>query len=189
MSMIMIINRSLFLLLIIEMSSYISNAKTIQAKVFDVTKYGAIADARTDNTKVHKPSVSLFSLQISENILHICYLFLQAFLSAWSDACKWNGKSRVLVPKGTFLLNSITFSGPCKRPIAFTLVGTLQAPTNHFSMENGQWISFRYITGLAVNGGGVLNGEGASSWKYAKTTEYLPIVSSIFPSLICCYYF
>ncbi|KAJ0047054.1 hypothetical protein Pint_04937 [Pistacia integerrima] len=50
-------------------------------KIFDVSKYGAVADGRTDNTK--------------------------AFREAWDDACKWQeGKARVrvYVPIGTFYL-------------------------------------------------------------------------------------
>ncbi|KAK3187849.1 hypothetical protein Dsin_027410 [Dipteronia sinensis] len=119
-------------------------------KVFDVTKYGAIPKSLTANT--------------------------QAFARAWSDACKWNGKSMVLVPAGNFMLGSITFIGPCKNPIAFTLKGTLKAPSNLSVMNKDQWISFRYVTGLVVNGGGTFDGNGVSNWKSVTPNSYsLPI--------------
>ncbi|KAL5784374.1 hypothetical protein ACOSQ2_006766 [Xanthoceras sorbifolium] len=147
MGLLMVFVRVLFLILV--MLQIGTNAK-IQPKVFDVTRYGAIANGRTDNTK--------------------------AFERAWSDACKWNGKSRVLVPRGTFLVGSITFLGPCKYSIAFTLKGILKAPSNPSVMTSDQWISFRYVNQLAVNGGGSFDGQGASSWKSInKNSKALPI--------------
>ncbi|KAK1592895.1 hypothetical protein Q3G72_032120 [Acer saccharum] len=146
----MVIGRVLFVMVMLEM---ISNGNANQSKlykVFDVTKYGAIPNSRTANT--------------------------QAFARAWSDACKWNGKSRVLVPAGEFMLGSIKFIGPCKNPIAFILKGTLKAPSNPSEMKKDQWISFRYVTGLVVNGGGTFDGNGVSSWKsVTPNSNPLPI--------------
>lgn len=87
-----------------------------------------------------------------------------------------------MVPPGTFWVGSLTFQGPCKGPIALTLRGKLMAPPNHLDMKGSEWISFRYITGLVVNGGGSLHGQGAYSWKYQhNSNKPLPIVSiSIF---------
>ncbi|KAK0608256.1 hypothetical protein LWI29_027986 [Acer saccharum] len=149
----MVIGRVLFVMVMLEM---ISNGNANQSKlykVFDVTKYGAIPNSRTANT--------------------------QAFARAWSDACKWNGKSRVLVPAGEFMLGSIKFIGPCKNPIAFILKGTLKAPSNPSVMKKDHWISFRYVTGLVVNGGGTFDGNGVSSWKsVTPNSNPLPITPS-----------
>ncbi|KAK6142233.1 hypothetical protein DH2020_022581 [Rehmannia glutinosa] len=82
----------------------------LPSKTFNVVKYGAIADGNTDNA--------------------------QAFLKAWKDACKYGGKSRIWVPKGTFLLGSVSFEG------------------------------FRCVNDLTVKGGGVLDGQGHAAWPY-----------------------
>ncbi|KAK1592565.1 hypothetical protein Q3G72_027081 [Acer saccharum] len=74
------------------------------------------------------------------------------------------------------MLGSITFIGPCKNPIAFILKGTLKAPSNPSVMKKDQWISFRYVTGLVVNGGGTFDGNGVSSWKsVTPNSNPLPI--------------
>ncbi|KAK0608469.1 hypothetical protein LWI29_031163 [Acer saccharum] len=71
------------------------------------------------------------------------------------------------------MLGSITFIGPCKNPIAFTLKGTLKAPSNPSVMNKEQWISFRYVTGLVVNGGGTFDGNGVT-----PNSNPLPITPS-----------
>ncbi|XP_031285748.1 exopolygalacturonase-like [Pistacia vera] len=108
-------------------------------KIFDVRKYGAVADGRTDNTK--------------------------AFREAWDDACKWQeGKARVYVPIGTFYLNSVTLTGPCKNAIQFLIKGTLKSLNNLRFMESDRWITSRHANRLVVTGGGILDGQGSSAW-------------------------
>ncbi|KAM1902292.1 hypothetical protein ACFX14_031020 [Malus domestica] len=60
-------------------------------KIFDITKYGAVGDGRTDDSP--------------------------AFLKSWGDIC--NGENdavlTLLVTEGkTFMLQPIKFEGPCK---------------------------------------------------------------------------
>ncbi|KAL7129177.1 hypothetical protein ABFS83_13G046600 [Erythranthe nasuta] len=109
-------------------------------KIFDVTKYGAVANGKTDAS--------------------------QAFLRAWRDACRYYGRSRVWIPKGTYFVGSVTFEGPCNGPIAFLIKGTLKAPTNPQHFLGDTWIGFRYVDSLTVKGGGYLDGQGASAWKF-----------------------
>ncbi|KAI9196915.1 hypothetical protein LWI28_028058 [Acer negundo] len=150
MGLMMVFGRVLFVMVMLEMVSNGNANESKLYKVFDVTKYGAIPNSRTAYT--------------------------QAFARAWSDACKWNGKSRVLVPAGEYMLGSITFIGPCKNPISFNLKGTLKAPSNPSVMMKDQWISFRYVTGLVINGGGTFDGNGVSSWKsVTPNSNPLPI--------------
>ncbi|KAH7573055.1 hypothetical protein JRO89_XS03G0058400 [Xanthoceras sorbifolium] len=77
MGLLMVFVRVLFLILVMLQMG--TNAK-IQQKVFDVTRYGAIADGRTNNTK--------------------------AFERAWSDACKWNGKRTLKAPSNPSVMTS-----------------------------------------------------------------------------------
>ncbi|KAH0986402.1 hypothetical protein GBA52_013579 [Prunus armeniaca] len=128
-----------------------------QPKFFNVMDYGAVGGGRTDNSK--------------------------AFLKAWSDACQWNGKSRVVVPQGTFKLYPVIFSGPCNGPIAFVIRGTLKATTDPSSFSAHSWINFRYVDELTVSGGGTLDGQGASAWhlnncRSNPQCQALPITSS-----------
>ncbi|RVW54580.1 Exopolygalacturonase clone GBGE184 [Vitis vinifera] len=73
------------------------------ATVFDVTKYGAVADGKTDN--------------------------VEAFMKTWLAACHWRGTSTVLIPEGKFLVGQATFEGPCNspNPIVFEARGTVLA--------------------------------------------------------------
>ncbi|XP_059668779.1 exopolygalacturonase-like [Cornus florida] len=108
-------------------------------KVFDVTTYGAVADGKTDNAK--------------------------AFLTAWTDACQWKGRSRVLIPsKGTYVLSSMTFKGPCKGPISVLIKGVLKAPSD--PSYGDHWITFQYIDRLVVKGGGTLDAQGTYAWSH-----------------------
>ncbi|THU73780.1 hypothetical protein C4D60_Mb04t26460 [Musa balbisiana] len=103
-----------------------------------------------------------------------------AFLAAWDAACKSSGKVKILVPSGTYLLNPVKFSGPCRdvqtlefmlqaRPQADILQGTLKATTdlNKFRNDEG-WVQFGRVDGLTVTGGGTFDGQGAVTWPYNK---------------------
>ncbi|OIW04810.1 hypothetical protein TanjilG_15350 [Lupinus angustifolius] len=105
--------------------------------IYNVRNYDAIANGKNDDSK--------------------------AFLKAWSDACKSRVSASVVVPEGTYRLNPIVFTGPCKASITFKLKGTLIAPTNNPSTGT-TWIDFRYLNHLTVTGGGKLDGQGASAW-------------------------
>ncbi|KAL3652470.1 hypothetical protein CASFOL_002151 [Castilleja foliolosa] len=109
-------------------------------KFFVVTNYGAVADGRTDNGP--------------------------AFLKAWNDACAYHGKSAVWVPRGTYMVGSVSFVGPCNGPIAFLIKGSLRAPTDPNKFYTDKWIGFRYVDHLTLSGGGYLDGQGQFAWPY-----------------------
>ena len=94
------------------------------------------------------------------------WIFCQAFLKAWKEACEWTGRARVWIPIGTYRVNSVKFEGPCKGPIAFVIKGYLKAPTEPSLFITQNWINFRYINNLTVSGGGVLDGQGKEAWAY-----------------------
>ncbi|VVA95735.1 unnamed protein product [Arabis nemorensis] len=111
-------------------------------KIFDVRRYGARGDGKTDNAI--------------------------AFTKAWKEACEWKGNPRVYVyvPFGTFYLGGVTFAGPCKSRISFIIKGTLLAPKEANVIKQDTWIIFRYVDNLAVSGGGILDGQGSYSWRH-----------------------
>ncbi|KAK9127483.1 hypothetical protein Syun_016280 [Stephania yunnanensis] len=86
------------------------------SNVFDVTKYGAIGDGKTDDS--------------------------HAFLNAWASACSSTlSTSTLFVPKGkTFLLKPVTFHGPCKSTsvtVQFTDFQSLGEATSKAMVQHG----------------------------------------------------
>ncbi|ESQ27273.1 hypothetical protein EUTSA_v10018650mg [Eutrema salsugineum] len=108
-------------------------------KIFNVRKYGARSDGKTDNAI--------------------------AFTKAWKEACQWKGNPSVYVPFGTFYLGGVTFTGPCKSRISFIIKGTLLAPKEANAIKQDTWIIFKYVDYLTVSGGGTLDGQGSYSWR------------------------
>ncbi|KAL6618714.1 hypothetical protein ACP70R_033853 [Stipagrostis hirtigluma subsp. patula] len=115
-----------------------------QDTVFNVVNFGAKGDGVTDDT--------------------------QAFQEAWAAACKVEA-STVLVPSELeFVVGPISFSGPyCKRNILFQLNGTILARTSARAWGSGllQWLEFTKLTGIAIQGSGVINGRGQEWWTYS----------------------
>ncbi|CAA7056665.1 unnamed protein product [Microthlaspi erraticum] len=122
-----------------------SSSATIP-KVFDVQSYGAKGDGKTDNTN--------------------------AFTNAWKDACAYNGRSRVYIPRGTFYLGGVTFKGPCSGKISFFIDGTLLAPSNNDDIKSDTWISFQYIDYLTITGSGIIDGQGKESWPHDECYKH-----------------
>ncbi|KAK6125180.1 hypothetical protein DH2020_041081 [Rehmannia glutinosa] len=111
--------------------------------IFNVMNYGAVGNGRTDDS--------------------------QAFLKAWKAACQAQSTTPVvLVPqKQTFLLNPLTFNGPCKSSRIYMLVsGKIIAPVKAAwsGKQRHAWIIFSYVNGLIVKGKGVIDGQGPSWW-------------------------
>ncbi|KAK2443213.1 putative polygalacturonase [Trifolium repens] len=135
----------LFALLLVSIASPSLCSNT--SNTFDIVKYGAKGDGNTDDSN--------------------------AFLKAWEGACgsTTEGTPTVIVPTGkTFMTQPFTFQGPCKSTtINVVISGNITAPESREnwksnSNDRDSWITFNHISGLVVNGGGTLNGQGASWW-------------------------
>lgn len=78
------------------------------------------------------------------------------------------------------MLGPVTFMGPCKNqnPLTVQILGTIKAiaDISEFPGEGQEWVNFKNINGLIVNGGGTFDGQGSSSWKYRdpKTNNNAP---------------
>ncbi|OWM86971.1 hypothetical protein CDL15_Pgr016007 [Punica granatum] len=107
-------------------------------KVFNVEMFGAVGNGKTDNTK--------------------------AFSDAFRSACQYNGRSRILVPMGTFLVWSNVYKGPCKGPIDFKVKGNIKAHAGPVGLDH--WFTFRYIDRLSITGGGTFDGQGHTAWPH-----------------------
>ncbi|XP_050205673.1 exopolygalacturonase clone GBGA483-like [Mercurialis annua] len=121
----------LFLLLLIT--------KAQGVKRFDVKKYGAKADGKTDDS--------------------------EAIKSAWKDACESKLASTVVIGKGKYMVGPLKFKGPCKNPITIQVHGNIKAPVDieRFVSQDG-WIVFKNINGLQVLGSGSFDGQGSIHW-------------------------
>ncbi|XP_073104391.1 exopolygalacturonase-like [Elaeis guineensis] len=90
--------------------------------------------------------------------------FLFAFSDAWKAACEFNGSASLAIPQGTF------FVGP----------GTLKAPSSLNSFTRVGWLEFSHLDKLVVDGGGILDGQGAEAWNLTtcpgrKNCKNLPL--------------
>eukprot|EP01018_Ginkgo_biloba_P014836 Gb_33196 [translate_table: standard] len=115
----------------------------MNSELFNVNQHGAKGDAKTDDSK--------------------------AFLAAWQAACNCSSPSIVYVPSGKFLLNPVSFQGPCMNDnITMQVIGELIASADK-SLWNGEdsnyWLQFKDVNRLTVEGGGSLDGQGASWWE------------------------
>ncbi|KAK3437588.1 exopolygalacturonase [Eucalyptus grandis] len=120
------------------------NPAHARVKVFDVRKFGAVGDGKTENSK--------------------------AFLDAWRQACQYKGayRRRLYVPLGTYRLWPVVFEGPCAGLIIVTIKGVLKGPDDPSTFSLNHWITFQYIDGMRIHGGGTLDGQGHHAWPYNK---------------------
>ncbi|CAA0809428.1 Probable polygalacturonase [Striga hermonthica] len=125
-----------FLFALVSLILSFSNGYEIDEDIFNVIDYGATSDGYTDNSK--------------------------AFLEAWDAACSSLIDSpRVYVPPdGTFLLNPVTFQGPCNAlRISFVIhlacgMGWMQV--NGYDLQismDSVWMGSGTSTGRANPGG------------------------------------
>ncbi|RRT71101.1 hypothetical protein BHM03_00009069 [Ensete ventricosum] len=107
--------------------------------------------------------------------MYVC----QAFLAAWSAACRFKGKAAFVVPKGTFKLSPVHFEGPCYdgRSPSVRIRGVLQALAG-FSDDN-YWIKFSDLNRLSMGGGGEIDGQGADSWSGNKCDKDCKLSSTV----------
>ncbi|KAG2706263.1 hypothetical protein I3760_05G095900 [Carya illinoinensis] len=117
--------------------------------LFDVMRFGARADGRTDDTR--------------------------AFRAAWKEACEASGSVNLVIPKGTYLIGPIKFAGPCNNVSSLTVLmkGHLKATTNlsNYGFSAG-WVEFGRVEGLTLTGGGTFDGQGAKAWPYNNCSTH-----------------
>ncbi|XP_012839043.1 PREDICTED: polygalacturonase [Erythranthe guttata] len=118
------------------------------SSAYNVVSFGARGDGRTDSTS--------------------------AFLRAWTAACNSVTPASVSVPRGIFLIRSVSFVGPCKNRILFQISGTLVAPDNYNVVGNSQfWILFYKVSRLSVVGG-IIDAKGSKFWSCRRSGGNCP---------------
>ncbi|KAK6947017.1 Glycoside hydrolase, family 28 [Dillenia turbinata] len=115
-----------------------------QIKEYDIRKYGARADGKTDNSKV--------------------------ILNVWNIACQAKGRNLVYIPPGVFMTTAVRLKGPCNGQMLFQIKGVLKASSDpQLGIDN--WISFQWMEELTVFGHGTFDGQGAYAWPYNNCKE------------------
>ncbi|KAL4202240.1 hypothetical protein AMTRI_Chr02g220100 [Amborella trichopoda] len=110
--------------------------------IFDVRSYGAVGDCSTDDT--------------------------QAFIEAWNEACQTESGTLLAPSDYNFTITSTIFSGPCKPGFTFQIDGTLMPPDGPDCWPNDdskkQWLVFYRVDGMALQGNGLIEGNGEKWW-------------------------
>ncbi|XP_050375280.1 probable polygalacturonase At1g80170 [Argentina anserina] len=135
---------------VITASSEHEHANTTRA-TFNVLDYGAVSGGHKDNAL--------------------------AFWEAWNATCNSEAeRSTLVIPKLRFLVNPITFYGPCKpQRIHFLILGKILAPKSPEAWRDfdpGQWLAFHGVNGLELAGPGSINGRGSGWWN--QSCRYHP---------------
>ncbi|KAL9228217.1 hypothetical protein vseg_003822 [Gypsophila vaccaria] len=107
--------------------------------VFDVTKFGAKGDGKPDYNEDGESTVGL------------------AFVQAWLKACNSLGPSTVLIPKGTFAVAQVLFSGPCQSTVTVDLQGNIIADPDVSQFPNNELLVFQQVEGAKLAGPGSIN--------------------------------
>ncbi|XP_019184043.1 PREDICTED: exopolygalacturonase-like [Ipomoea nil] len=113
----------------------------VEAEIFNVYSFAAISDEEDSDITA-------------------------ALEEGWSLACQGSNddKNTVLIPKGTFSLKAVTFSGPCNAPITFQVDGNVKAPAGASVGGAEQWVLFTDVQGLTISGTGTFDGLGDTAW-------------------------
>ncbi|XP_026377665.1 polygalacturonase-like [Papaver somniferum] len=141
----------LFSLQLIVLLFIVAFPLSTSAATYNVLHYGAKPNGRTDSTK--------------------------PFLLAWSMACKSKKPATMWIPRGTYLVKTIVFGGPCKsKRVTVQIDGKIQAPpSKNFRIIGNyrNWILFHGIYGLTINGG-ILDGRGSNFWDCRRAGANCP---------------
>ncbi|XP_074267525.1 exopolygalacturonase clone GBGE184-like [Silene latifolia] len=162
----MAINNNVIVLGLLISSMYSGLATTAFAlpAVFDVTKYGAVGDGSPATTDDGDSANSL------------------AFIQAWRAACDSPGVTRVIIPKGTFMVGPVLFSGPCKSTVTVEIQGIVLANPDVTLYSEPEWILFENVDGVTLTGTGVVDGNGPKTWSLndcSKSSDCAPLPTSI----------
>ncbi|KAJ0518461.1 putative endo-polygalacturonase [Helianthus annuus] len=128
-----------FLLVITITTTVLFTETSVAAATYNVDKLGAKPDGKTDSTK--------------------------AFMAAWSRACGSEKPAIMYVPKGTYMVGGMLFSGPCKNGnVTVQIDGALKAPSNYSVLAKAQsWLLLQHVQGVNIVGG-VMDANGAGLW-------------------------
>ncbi|XP_024988613.1 polygalacturonase At1g48100 [Cynara cardunculus var. scolymus] len=134
-------------------SGHFCNSTTI----FNILSFGAKANGVSDDSK--------------------------KLIGAWKAACKVPGGVLQIPLNHNFLIKPITLQGPCMGHIIFQIDGTLLAPPKIGTWSKSnlyQWINFKWVYNLTIQGSGTIDGQGCNWWDPIKSKH----ISDIKPTAL-----
>ncbi|XP_021763032.1 exopolygalacturonase-like [Chenopodium quinoa] len=137
-------------------------AHTSESSIFDVTKFDAKGNGKPEYTEDGENSNSL------------------AFIQAWQKACNSIGPSKLVIPKGTFVVAQVLFAGPCQSHVTVELHGTILADPDPSVFPNQELIVFQQVEGATFTGTGAIN---VNQPPLAADPEKDFVFSEIMPSI------
>ncbi|KAK9726342.1 hypothetical protein RND81_05G207400 [Saponaria officinalis] len=149
---------------------FLYNAQAIRpvsttTAVFDVTKFGAKGDGKPDYNEDGESTNGL------------------AFIQAWLKACNSLGPSTVLIPKGTFAVAQVTFTGPCQSTVTVDLQGNIIADPDVSQFPNNELLVFQQVEGAKLVGAGSINVNRPASEVTPIDPEKPFIYMDVMPSI------
>lgn len=133
-------------------SNVVADVALVSTKTFDVDSFGAKGDGKNDDTK--------------------------AFKKAWKKACSSSTAAVFSVPKNKkYLVAPIRFDGPCTASLTMQISGTILASKKEskYKKDERHWLRVDEVDDLQIQGGGVLDGNGAIWWnKSCKVDKSRP---------------
>lgn len=112
---------------------------------------------------------------------------MQSFIQAWQKACNNIGPSKLVIPKGTFVVAQVLFSGPCQSQVTVELQGTITADPDPSVFPNQELIVFQQVEGAIFTGTGSINVNQpqppCDSEKSFTFMEVMPVSQYILPLL------
>jgi len=146
-----------------------SAANAAESAIFDVLNYGAKPNGDLAPVHISIYIFTNYNAIILVMFTHILFTYIQALTSAWKEACEAGGT--IVIAEETYKLSAVKLQGPCGGPVEIQLDATLQAPAdpNQLKGADGKasdgWIQFYRLQDFTLSGTGILDGQGASSWK------------------------
>ncbi|KAK9050929.1 hypothetical protein SSX86_027554 [Deinandra increscens subsp. villosa] len=93
-------------------------------------------------------------------------------VAAWKTACKVGGGILQIPSDHKFLIKPVTLQGPCMGHVVLQIDGTLLAPPEIRSWSKSnlfQWINFKWVHNLTIQGSGTIDGQGYNWWAPMKS--------------------
>ncbi|KAL9247148.1 hypothetical protein vseg_020611 [Gypsophila vaccaria] len=154
-----------FIFFILFHANFIRTCNATPPAIFDVTKFGAKGNGKPDYNEDGESSTGL------------------AFIQAWLKACNSIGPSTVLIPKGTFVVAQVLFSGPCQSSVTVDLQGNIMADTDVSQFPNNELIVFQQVEGARLVGAGKIDVNRPSSMVTLVDLEKPFLYSEVMPSI------
>ncbi|XP_071709312.1 probable polygalacturonase At1g80170, partial [Rutidosis leptorrhynchoides] len=99
-------------------------------------------------------------------------------VATWKMACK-TPEGVLQVPSShKFLIKPVTLQGPCVGHVTLQIDGALLAPSKIGSWSKSnlfQWINFKWVHNLTIQGSGTIDGQGSNWWAPVKSKHVLDI--------------